>query len=162
MSPGSLALGRKQVSTCFVSLLLPGRVTTCRGHLHQCFALFTEASLKHSLSGSPCTPRSSLFLNQRRRFFFFWYYVTFGFFKVFIPQFIEKLVKGKVAQSCPTLCNPLTIHGILQARILEWVAIPFSKGSSQPRDLTQVSLIAGGFFTSWATREALNSNEFSD
>ena len=41
----------------------------------------------------------------------------------------------------------------LQARILEWVAVPFSRGSSQPRDRTQVSIIAGGFFTSWATRE---------
>ena len=48
----------------------------------------------------------------------------------------------------------LTVHGILQARILEWVAFPFSRGSSQPRDQTQVSHIAGRFFTSWATREA--------
>ena len=47
-----------------------------------------------------------------------------------------------------------TDHGILQARILEWVAIPFSRGSSQLRGWTQVSHIAGGFFTSWATREA--------
>ena len=47
-----------------------------------------------------------------------------------------------------------TVHGILQARILEWVVVPFSKISSQPRDWTQVSLIAGGFFTSWANREA--------
>ena len=47
-----------------------------------------------------------------------------------------------------------TIHGILQARILEWVAVPFSRGSSQPRDPTQVSCIAGRLFTSWATREA--------
>ena len=47
-----------------------------------------------------------------------------------------------------------TVHEILQARILEWVAFPFSRGSSQPRDQTQVSHIAGGFFTSWATREA--------
>ena len=45
------------------------------------------------------------------------------------------------------------IHRIFQARILEWVAFPFSRGSSQPRDWTQVSHIAGGFFTSWATRE---------
>ena len=48
----------------------------------------------------------------------------------------------------------LTVHEILQARILEWVAFPFSRGSSQPRDRTQISRIAGGFFTSWATREA--------
>ena len=47
-----------------------------------------------------------------------------------------------------------TVHGILQARILEWVALPFSRGPSQPRDWTQVSCIAGGFFTSWATWEA--------
>ena len=49
----------------------------------------------------------------------------------------------KVAQSCPTLCNSMdyTVHGILQARILKWVAIPFSRGSSQPRDQTQVSTL---------------------
>ena len=63
--------------------------------------------------------------------------------------------KVKVAQSCPTLCTRLdyTVHGILQAGILEWVAVPFSRESSQPRVWTQVSHIAGGFFTSWATRE---------
>ena len=56
----------------------------------------------------------------------------------------------KVAQSCPTLCDPMDyrVHGILQARILDRVAFPFSKGSSQLRDQTQVSHIAGGFFTS--------------
>ena len=61
----------------------------------------------------------------------------------------------KVAQSYPTLCNPMDyrVHGILQARILEWEVFRFSRGSSQPRDQTQVSRIAGGFFTSWATRE---------
>ena len=59
-------------------------------------------------------------------------------------------VKVKVIQSCPTLSDPMdyTIHGILQARILEWVAIPFSRGSCQSRDQTQVSPTAGGFFTS--------------
>ena len=62
----------------------------------------------------------------------------------------------KVAQSCPTLCDSMDyrVHGILQATILEWVAFSFSRGSSQPRDRTQVSHIAGGFFTSWATKEA--------
>ena len=64
------------------------------------------------------------------------------------------VVKLKVSQVW--LCNPMnyTVHGILQARIPEWVAFPFSRGSSQPRDRTQVSFIEGGFFTSWATREA--------
>ena len=58
-----------------------------------------------------------------------------------------------VTQSCLTLCDPTdyTVHGILQARTLEWVAFPFSRGSSQPSDRTQVSHIAGRFFTSWAT-----------
>ena len=60
----------------------------------------------------------------------------------------------KVAQSCLIFCDPMnyTIHGILQARILEWVSIPFSRGSFQSRDQSQVSLIAGRFFTSWANR----------
>ena len=53
-----------------------------------------------------------------------------------------------------------TVDGILQARILEWVAIPFSRGSSQPRDWTQVSHIAGRFFTSWATRETPYINAY--
>ena len=57
---------------------------------------------------------------------------------------------------CPTLCDPMdyAVHGSLQARILEWVAFPFSRGSSQPRHQTQVAHIAGGLFSSWATREA--------
>jgi len=57
---------------------------------------------------------------------------------------------------CPTLCDPVdyTVHGILQARILEWVAFPFSRASSPPRDRTQVFHIAGRLFTSWATRGA--------
>ena len=64
--------------------------------------------------------------------------------------------KVKVAQSCPALCNTMgyTVHRILQARILEWVAFSFSKGSSQPRDRTHVSRIAGRLFTSRVTREA--------
>ena len=62
----------------------------------------------------------------------------------------------KVAQSCPILCNPIdyTVRVILQARMLEWVAFPFSRKSSQPWDWTPVSCTAGRFFTSWATREA--------
>ena len=60
------------------------------------------------------------------------------------------MMKVKVAQLCPTLCDLMdyTVHGIPQARILEWVAFSFPRGSSQPRDQTQVSHIAGGFFTS--------------
>ena len=63
-------------------------------------------------------------------------------------------VKVSIIQSCPILCNSMdcslpgsSVHGILQARILEWVAILFFRGSSQPRDRTQVSCTAGRFFT---------------
>ena len=77
-------------------------------------------------------------------------------FKQSVSHVLCLKVKVKVAQSCPTLCDLMdyTVHGILQARILEWVALPFSRESSQPRDRTQVSRIAGRFFTSWATRKA--------
>ena len=68
-------------------------------------------------------------------------------------------LKAKVSQWCLTLCNFMDyiVHGILKARILEWVAFPFSRGSSQPRDQTQVSCIAGRFFTSWATGKPKNT-----
>ena len=80
-----------------------------------------------------------------------------------------------VAQACPILWDPMdcspqgsSVHEILQARILEWVAIPFSRGSSRPRDWTQVSCIAGRFFTTWTTKPrkpncaAANYKEISD
>ena len=81
---------------------------------------------------------------------------------------LHYLPESEVAQSCPTLWDPMgcrgshgtpcppgsSVHGILQARILEWVAISFSMGSSWPRDWTQVSHIAGRCFNLWATREA--------
>ena len=81
-------------------------------------------------------------------------YMTTGKTKALTIQTFVSKVKMLVAQSCLTLCNPLdcsppgsSVHGILQARILEWVAIPFSKGSSRSRDRTWVSCTAGGFFT---------------
>ena len=77
------------------------------------------------------------------------------------PRDSAILVKVKVAHSSPALCDPMdcslpgsSVNGILQARILEWVAISFSKGSSQPRNWTQVPHIAGRFFTDRAMREA--------
>ena len=69
---------------------------------------------------------------------------------------------SEVTQSCLTLCNPMdcslqgsTVHGISYARILEWVAISFSRKSSQPRDWTQVSQVTGSHFTIRGTREAI-------
>ena len=73
----------------------------------------------------------------------------------------SQCVKVLVAQLCPTLCDPLdcslpdsSVHGILQTRILKWVAIPFSRGSFWNRDQIQVSCIIGRFLTVWDTREA--------
>ena len=90
------------------------------------------------------------YMSQGTTYFFF-------FFEIW-----KENVKMLVAQLCLTLCNPMdcsapgsSIHRILQARILEWVAIPFSVTSSQLRDQSQVSCIAGRFFTVWAIREAL-------
>ena len=72
--------------------------------------------------------------------------------------------ESEIPQLCPTFCNPMdcnplssSVHGILQARILEWIVISFSRGSSLPRGRTQVSHIAGRLFTLWATREAHNN-----
>ena len=77
---------------------------------------------------------------------------------VFTNLYLRK-EESEVTQSCPTLCNPVdcslpgsSVHGIFQVRILEWVAISFSRGSSQPRDRTQV---LGRLFIVWATRETL-------
>ena len=81
------------------------------------------------------------------------------------PVFIlkERKKESEVAQSCPTLCNPMgcslpgsSVHGIFQARVLAWVAISFFRGSSQPRDRTWVSCIAGRCFTILATREGVS------
>ena len=77
-----------------------------------------------------CLSHNSVCFNQR--------YVCIEYLKV----------KVKVAQSCLILCNPMdyTVHGILKARILEWIAVPFSRESSQPSDWTQFSHNAGGFY----------------
>ena len=84
---------------------------------------------------------------------------------IYTVLYMQLYVRVLVAQSCPTLYDPMdcsssgsSVHGILQARMLEWVAIPFSRGYSQPRDWIQVSSIIVRFFTIWATREAHTSN----
>ena len=92
----------------------------------------------------------------------FWIYFSSAFHYINIPseKSEKKKVKVLVTQLCPTLsdsmdCSPpgSSFHGILQARIPKWVAMPFSKRSSQPRDQTQVSCIAGWFFIVSATRK---------
>ena len=98
-----------------------------------------------TLPSVPCGAKLSLVENQCFRY-------SFPF--IWAPWSSCENVKMLVAQLCPTLCNPMdcsppdsSVYGSLQARILEWVAMPSSRGSSRPRDQTQVSHIAGRFFT---------------
>ena len=77
---------------------------------------------------------------------------------------MQQILESRVAELCPTLHDPMdcsllgsSVHGIFQEKILEWVAISFSRGSSQSRDWTRVSRIAGRHFTVWATREVLKN-----
>ena len=97
-------------------------------------------------------------------FLFFLIFRSILLFVSFPPTYKQLLIfptvcesESEIVQSCLTLCRPhapgSSVHGILQARVLEWVAISFSRGSSQPRDQTQVSHLAGSPFTLWATRE---------
>ena len=88
--------------------------------------------------------KQSLKLRCRGTYFQFWLGNT------------SSIVLCLVAQLCSTLCKPMDslFMGILQARTLEWVAMPSSSRSSWPRDWSQVSCIAGGFFTNWATRQS--------
>ena len=85
-----------------------------------------------------------------------------GHIFILLSMMPESKSESEVTQSCPTLCDPVdcslpgsSIHGIFQARMLEWVAISFSRRSSQPRDWSPVSCIAGRHFTLWASREVL-------
>ena len=107
-----------------------------------------------STSSSLCKP--PLFFYPQRRSEEGWFCHSEPIYE----EEIEKKVKMLVAHSCQ-FCDPMagilpgsSVHGILQASILEWVANPFSRGSSWPKDWTRVSCTAGGFFTIWATREA--------
>ena len=81
----------------------------------------------------------------------------------------QEIPESEVIQSCPTLCNLMdcslpgsSVHGIFQARTLEWVAISFSRRSSQPRDWTQVSRIVGRHFAVWATWEIRGRDAWSN
>ena len=87
------------------------------------------------------------------------------------PFALDKLMRAQWFQLCPASCNCMehsppdsSVHGILQARILEWVVVPSSRGSSQPRNgtcISYISCIAGGFFTQWATWEAHTYNQIT-
>ena len=113
--------------------------------------------------------RYNIFNEEMLRRYISWNHMLCNVLTLFPPWELSKLyyVLCLVAQSYLTLWDPIncgppgsSVHGILQARILEWVAMPFSRGSSQPRDRTHFSCIAGGFFTIWATREALEAQNY--
>ena len=109
-----------------------------------------EVKCPPKITWDPCTDSSSLkgFSWHLRGCLFVFLLSSFN--GVWLSVYAES-----ESHSVVSLCNPMdyTVHGILQARILEWVAFHFSRGSSQPRDRTQVSCTAGRFFTSWASRE---------
>ena len=107
----------------------------------------SQSLLHHECCLSNCLQSRSQFLDWNIKGYRVWWEWHLDIWK-----------SESVHQSCPTLCNPMdcslpgsSVHGILQARILEWVAISYSRGSFWSRDRTQVSCIAGGFFTIWAT-----------
>ena len=117
-----------------------------------------------SFSFSLANNLSILFIFSQSNSQFHWSFmlIFWSLFHLFLlwsllfPSFYQLWAcKWKLLRCVWLFATPWTaVHGIVQARILEWVAFPFSRGSFQPRDRTQVSCIAGGFFTSWATRVA--------
>ena len=132
-------------------------------YLQQPRLLFNR-SLRINCNMLPNTQTSRVTDSQASTF----HVVTSTFWFLQIDNMHGKKVQVIVAQSCPTLGNPMdcslqgsSVHGILQARILEWVAICSSRGSSWPRDWTQVSHIAGRFFTVSTTRQSQMNTESS-
>ena len=111
-----------------------------------------------------CNPLSSSVYGILQARILEWDAILFSYMHTYIHKYMWK--SEEVTQSCPTLCDPVddslqgsSVHGILQARILEWGAISFSRGSSQPRDWTRVSHITGRHYNLWATM--LNHKSFS-
>ena len=108
----------------------------------------------------------SIFLNASWRIFHAQLKITFillFWMEYYIPTCFIGESESAVSQLCPTLCDHMgcslpgsSVHGIFQAIVLEWIAISFSRGSSQPRDRTQVSRVVDRCFTIWDTREVLD------
>ena len=140
--------------------LLPSPVTSTTGCCF-CFGFISSFFLELLLQWSPVAYWAPTNLGSSS-----FSVLSFCFFMLFMGFSRQQYRKVKeseseVSQSCPTLCDPMdcslpgsSIHGIFQARILEWVTISFSRRSSQLRDWTWVCHIVGRCFTFWATREA--------
>ena len=127
---------------------------------HQSFQwVFRIDFLQYSLVWSPCCPRDSQESCPTAWFksISFWH-SAFFIVQLSHPYMTTGKTISEVAQSCPTLCDPMdsslpgsSIHRIFQARVLEWVAISFSRGSSWPRGQTWVFHVAGRHYTIWDT-----------
>ena len=129
--------------------------------------LFYPSSSLWCLSECEMYPTHSYPINWTNQVYINWIrkYTASRNYRIWEEKFCDWKVKVLVAQSCQALWDPIdcsrpdsSVHGIFQARLTEWVTIPFSRGSCQPSDWTQTSHIAGRFFTIWATREALFVN----
>ena len=176
-SPSRLSQSTRLNSLCYIYSNLPLAVYFMYGNVYILITLSICSTFSFpcciqnlfSVSASLSLPCKLGLLLKKKFFFLIWE----GMKHNLTPQLLEEEHKilplavyfipwlkwVEVAQSHSTLCHPMdyTVHGNLQARILEWVAFPFSRGSSQPRDRTQASLITGRFFTSWATWETQES-----
>ena len=119
---------------------------------------FIQHSIKNPRQRSLVRKERKFIPNQKRSSKTHYLLITYCVLK--FKDFTITLLKwSEVAQSCPTLCDPMdgslpgsSVHGIFQARVLKWVAISFSRGSSWPRDWTLDSHIVGRCFTLWVTR----------
>ena len=147
------------ISPCFNLSLAQISIWSC--HVHWMFRLCSHYDIVPSRAGSCLTHHC---IPSTQHCSWGWYNTVFK--HLFLVQFwvlaktSEVESESEVAQLCPTLCDTMdcslpgsSLHGMLQARVLVWVAVSFSRGSSQPRDWTWVSHIPGRCFNLWATRE---------
>ena len=139
-------MGLQEVHFFFLSFFFFGTGAACRILIPQPEIEPRSLAVKATGPKHQGIPKTHIFLIDYSDSILLWSQI--------FPLYI--ISSWEVTQSCLTLYDPMdyTVHGILQARILEWVAFPFSRGSSQPRNQTGVCCIAGEFFTSWAIREA--------
>ena len=129
---------------CFTVLAIHAPISYCFNYRNCCILLSGKVNLTFFFF--------FFFASLPKLIFFF--FIQINFIINCFSFWVSQVWKVKVIQWCPTLCKPVdyTVHRILQARILLLVAFLFSRGSSQYRDWTRVSCIAGRVFTSWAIR----------
>ena len=160
-------------SSCYSTRPLSATLPPCLSLLRSHYSSNTQETPHPELEQSPRIPHPKIHLSKledrkQESLVTVFYILEFGGTWQ-VTECTGASIKGKwkseVTQWCPTLCDPMdcslpgySIHGTFQARVLEWIAISFSRGFSWPRNRTRVSCIAGRRFTLWATREAHSSN----